>query len=515
MFSRTVPLNRKASWLTTLMCSRRDSSVTSLDVLAVDEDPAAGGFVEHGQQIDEGGFAGAGRADERDHFAGLRVEADILQRHAGPRVWRDAFGRRADSRGLAVAWTGRWANVRRAEGVAEADVLIHDIPAHRLAQWRPEIGALLGGIEDVKYAGGGGAGGLEDLVQAVEASDGFVEEDPGIEKEGDELAHVHSAAHDIGAAHPEDEADARGTDELHGGAVGGPGAHDDERAVSQVVRALGEAPILVRLAAEGFDLADALQVVHEQGVHGAGGFALQAIALVRRERVPERAAHQEGHGCQCHHRQEGIGKEHESQGSQDAQQRDRSLFDAVDQQPLDVVHVFDDPGHEVARGALVEPGYRQPLEAGVDIPAHVEHDVLFEPIVDADPEAVKKFAEQERGDQPGRREGELMRAPAADDVLDDDAGEIGVEKAEREREDGTAHGSQDQSAVWRQVGADAAHDLACRARPGFKGRVGMGAVSGMNRHGLVILQNPHLDKCFESEGGENDAKSRAIRPFTA
>ena len=49
------------------------------DVLAVHGDAAGCGGVEAAENIDEGGFAGAGRAHESDPFAGLNVEADAVE----------------------------------------------------------------------------------------------------------------------------------------------------------------------------------------------------------------------------------------------------------------------------------------------------------------------------------------------------------------------------------------------------------------------------------------------------
>ena len=104
---------------------------------------------------------------------------------------------------------------------------------------------------------------------------------------------------DFQTADPKHEADAEGAEKLHRGAIIGPGAHDDECAFAQIIGALGEAFVFVRLAAKGFDLADALEVVHQQGVHGARGFALDAVAFVGGERVPERAANEKRHGNQA------------------------------------------------------------------------------------------------------------------------------------------------------------------------------------------------------------------------
>ena len=47
------------------------------DVDAVDQDAAGGRVVEAREQVDDGGFAGAGGAEQGDHLAGLDVEVDI------------------------------------------------------------------------------------------------------------------------------------------------------------------------------------------------------------------------------------------------------------------------------------------------------------------------------------------------------------------------------------------------------------------------------------------------------
>ena len=127
----------------------------------------------------------------------------------------------------------------------------------------------------------------------MEAADGFVEERE-VEEELHQLADGHLACEDLRAAEPEDEADAERGGEGHRGRVDGPRAHHGERALAEVFGAGTEAGVLVALATEGFDLADALKVVHEQGVHGAGGLALDSVALVGGERIPERAADEDG-----------------------------------------------------------------------------------------------------------------------------------------------------------------------------------------------------------------------------
>ena len=49
------------------------------DVDAVDANAAGGGVVEARDQIYERGFSGAAGADQRDHFAALRAQANVLK----------------------------------------------------------------------------------------------------------------------------------------------------------------------------------------------------------------------------------------------------------------------------------------------------------------------------------------------------------------------------------------------------------------------------------------------------
>ena len=66
-------------------------------VAAVEQDAAAGGVVEAGDEVAERGLAAAAGADEGDRFAGLDVERDVFERErAGAGVAeRDAVERDA------------------------------------------------------------------------------------------------------------------------------------------------------------------------------------------------------------------------------------------------------------------------------------------------------------------------------------------------------------------------------------------------------------------------------------
>ena len=99
------------------------------------------------------------------------------------------------------------------------------------------------------------------------------------------------------------------------------------------------------LSAEELDLPDALEVVHEQGVHGAAGLAAGPVARSGGFGVPNATGYQKRHGNQRHGCEERIIEEEQGGHSQDSQHRDDSLFRSVDEQPLHGSHVLDDSGH--------------------------------------------------------------------------------------------------------------------------------------------------------------------------
>jgi hypothetical protein len=79
-------------------------------------------------------------------------------------------------------------------------VVIDDLAAdRRMADWNGAVwGHLFGGcIQDVEDAFAGGAGGLEHLVEAVQAADGFIEKGK-VEQECNEFAEGKDAVEDLG-----------------------------------------------------------------------------------------------------------------------------------------------------------------------------------------------------------------------------------------------------------------------------------------------------------------------------
>ena len=55
-----------------------------------------------------------------------------------------------------------------------------------------------------------------------------------------------------------------------------------------------------------FDLANALKVIHEEGIHGAGSLALAPVAAVGSEGIPQRAHGQQRQRRKRHRGQKGI-----------------------------------------------------------------------------------------------------------------------------------------------------------------------------------------------------------------
>ncbi|MDT4879435.1 hypothetical protein FQZ97_1151110 [compost metagenome] len=51
-----------------------------VDLTAVEDDPAGGGLVQAGDDVQNGGFAAAGVADQGDELALVDAQVDVLQR---------------------------------------------------------------------------------------------------------------------------------------------------------------------------------------------------------------------------------------------------------------------------------------------------------------------------------------------------------------------------------------------------------------------------------------------------
>ena len=72
-----VPLKRKLSCVTMPMFPRSTARQIAQRV-AIDRNLAGVEFVKASEQIHEGGFARAGRTDQRDRVSRTRVERDVV-----------------------------------------------------------------------------------------------------------------------------------------------------------------------------------------------------------------------------------------------------------------------------------------------------------------------------------------------------------------------------------------------------------------------------------------------------
>ena len=246
-------------------------------------------------------------------------------------------------------------------------------------------------VENIEHAFAGGPSALEHLIQAMQARHRLVKEHQ-IKQEPNQLAGGHSAGHHGLAAEPQHQHGAERGKEAHGRIVIGPGAHDAEVSLAQTLGTAGKARVLVILPTVGLDLSDALEVVHQQRVHGAGSLALFAVSAMGGERVPQRAGGQKRQGRESYRGQGGIGVKENAADTADAENGHSALLGAIDQHALDVVDVLHYAGHQVAAGAFIKITHRQPLQLGEHIASHVVDDVLLKMIVDADAQAVEQVA---------------------------------------------------------------------------------------------------------------------------
>ena len=163
-FSRMVSWNRWASWVTTPMVSVNDAKVASRTSSPLIRMVPDGGVVEAGEQLADGGLAGARRADQGHQLARLGGEADIEEHLGGDGGVED--GHRLQ-RGQGHLLGGR---------VAEVDVV--ELDAGRTG--RDRSGVLLlgdhrGQVEDLEDPVEGDQGGHHVDLDVGQGGEGAVE----------------------------------------------------------------------------------------------------------------------------------------------------------------------------------------------------------------------------------------------------------------------------------------------------------------------------------------------------
>ncbi len=280
---------------------------------------------------------------------------------------------------------------------------------------------------------------------------------PDVEEEGDEIAQfeVGIGEHVMPADVEHDHAAER-TDEGASSRVNRPGAHDHQLGLADEPGGPREAFQLGLLAGVGFDLAYALEVIEKKGVHVGRGLALGAIAGADGGGVPDGAGEEEGHRNQHPAREHRVEVKENHADSEHLQQRDDALFDAIDEDAFHAGDVVDDAGDDVAGGALVVPAQGQFLERGVEVAAKIEDDGLFEGVVEADAEDIEAVAQEEGGDDEQDVGEELFRLLLGEDVIEDQAGDFGVDEAGQAARNGGAHGGKEEERIGAGIEPDAA-----------------------------------------------------------
>ena len=313
------------------------------------------------------------------------------------------------------------------------------------------------GVENIKDPFAGGAAGLDDLVELVEASDRFVKEADKDEK-GDENAEVEFALEGGPAAVAEDDKAAQGGKEIHPRVVESPGAHHDEGGLAELFARGVEAFVFGGLPGIAFDLPDTIEIIMEEGVEVGSGAALRAIAFAGGEGVSEGAGHKEGHRAKGAEGEGWAPPKHETEDDSDLQDGDGTLFNAVDEDTFDTAHVLDHASHDVAGGAVVEPSERQGLEPAVKIAAQIVEDALLEAVVEEDAERVESVLGEEAEGCESDHRPEGLGFAAAQHIVNDALGD----HREDDDHDGGAkraeQGGRGEQRVAAEIGKDSGED---------------------------------------------------------
>ena len=202
------------------------------ELVPIDEDAALVVVIEARQEVDDGGFASSGGADESDGLAGEGFEIEV-----------------GEDGGVVVF----------AVGEREVPELNFGCEAFRERLGALGVG-LVFGIKNLEDPVCGSSGREEELVELSEVVDGLVEE--GEEQEIlDHVAESHLLLNDRLAAEIENEGVAHHLDKGHGRVVDSPPAHEAEGGSPDLVRKGVEVRQLVFFGSVGLDLANAGNIV--------------------------------------------------------------------------------------------------------------------------------------------------------------------------------------------------------------------------------------------------------------
>ena len=187
--------------------------------------------------------------------------------------------------------------------------------------------------------------------------------------------------------------------------------------------------------------------------------------------VPQSARGEEGQGNEGDPAEQNALAEEDHRHDDQRQHRQGALLNAIDEDALHGIHVLNHPGHQIPRSPLVEIADGEALQAGINVPAHVENDVLFEGVVDANAEAIEKVPEEKGSHQRERQPREFPGGPVTADAINHRANQVGVNEGEGQGKQGAEERAHGHAGVRAEVNGDAAEDFGGGALAGGQGRV--------------------------------------------
>ena len=341
------------------------------DVAALDADAAGIHVVKAHQQVDDGGLAAAGGADDGDALARLHGQVEVADQ---------LLLRVVGERHVAALHAALHAGERQRVG-----------PVGRLRRFGDQVqkprGAGDGILKLRDHAG--------DLVERL----GIL---VGVAEKAGQRAHGHAAGQRHQRAGQCHAGIDHAVDESGGGVGDGGEEYGAQRAVLQPAVDLVKLVQALRLAAEGLDHLGVADHLVDVGGHLATGLGLQAEHVVcalgdepRHEQRQRRDHH--------HHQRDGpVADQHDDQRSGDGQRAGEQLCEAHQQALGELVGVGDDAADDLAVRMGVDVAQRQLGDLAqrvlAQIPHHVERDAVVDDVHQPLDHGGGRHADQDAGE---------------------------------------------------------------------------------------------------------------------
>eukprot|EP00903_Cladosiphon_okamuranus_P003719 g3717.t1 len=399
------------------------------DGVSIEQDFTGGGFVEAGEEVEQGGFPRSGGADEGDGLAGEGGEVDVAEGGVPGIVGK------GDVAELDTAGEG---------GGAEALGEVGFVPA----------------IDDVEDAFGGDEAFGEGLGEGVDFGDGLEKEAPG-DEEGDDGS---AGGGEVPVERPpgaegDHEDDAGLGNEGDGGPDDGLAFHDGHVFVADFPRCGIEIGEGAGLDGVGFDLADAGEIVVEYGIERGGGLGGFPPFGFRFFRPPAGEDADEGEGGENDEGEFPGVVEHVAEHDDELEKGGDGLVEAFDDDAVGGGDVGGDAGHDFPGGILIEPGDGEALEFVVEFDADDVGEFQLQVVVQVGAGGEQDLAEEDdRGAGEGGGEDEV-RAIFGDDDIDEAHGDGGEDQDEGGAEHGHEQGNAAEEWEAQGVADDTEHDV--------------------------------------------------------